>query len=190
MTAPANPVLINAEKISKSFGIKPLLESVSVGVHAGQRIGVRVGSVTATYDAAPGAPGVFLDRHPREGNAHGRAFRDEALESFATGYLTLEDRADAEAHPLWGCERGYSDGATVDELPLRAATLDRQNWWPISASAARSACAYAAMNAPVIWLNGRSTYIPWNRMTSAWASPAIVAFGKSASCSPSKSTRR
>ncbi|WP_040523679.1 ABC-F family ATP-binding cassette domain-containing protein [Gordonia araii] len=39
MTA-ANPVLINAEKISKSFGIKPLLESVSVGVHAGQRIGV------------------------------------------------------------------------------------------------------------------------------------------------------
>ncbi len=40
MTAPPNPVLINAEKISKSFGIKPLLESVSVGVHAGQRIGV------------------------------------------------------------------------------------------------------------------------------------------------------
>jgi ATP-binding cassette subfamily F protein uup len=40
VTAPANPVLINAEKISKSFGIKPLLESVSVGVHAGQRIGV------------------------------------------------------------------------------------------------------------------------------------------------------
>ncbi|GED97037.1 ABC-F family ATP-binding cassette domain-containing protein [Gordonia crocea] len=40
MTAPANPVLINAEKISKSFGIKPLLAEVSVGVHAGQRIGV------------------------------------------------------------------------------------------------------------------------------------------------------
>ncbi|QKT06488.1 ABC-F family ATP-binding cassette domain-containing protein [Gordonia sp. X0973] len=40
MTAPANPVLINAEKISKSFGIKPLLTDVSVGVHAGQRIGV------------------------------------------------------------------------------------------------------------------------------------------------------
>ncbi|MFT4201260.1 ABC-F family ATP-binding cassette domain-containing protein [Gordonia sp. (in: high G+C Gram-positive bacteria)] len=40
MTAPANPVLINAEKISKSFGIKPLLADVSVGVHAGQRIGV------------------------------------------------------------------------------------------------------------------------------------------------------
>ncbi|GAB19424.1 putative ABC transporter ATP-binding protein [Gordonia effusa NBRC 100432] len=39
MTAP-NTVLINAEKISKSFGIKPLLDDVSVGVHSGQRIGV------------------------------------------------------------------------------------------------------------------------------------------------------
>ncbi|MFW0791253.1 ABC-F family ATP-binding cassette domain-containing protein [Gordonia sp. CPCC 205333] len=39
MTTP-NAVLINAEKISKSFGIKPLLDEVSVGVHSGQRIGV------------------------------------------------------------------------------------------------------------------------------------------------------
>ncbi len=39
MTAP-NTVLINAEKISKSFGIKPLLDDVSVGIHSGQRIGV------------------------------------------------------------------------------------------------------------------------------------------------------
>ncbi|NMO00639.1 ABC-F family ATP-binding cassette domain-containing protein [Gordonia sp. TBRC 11910] len=39
MTA-SNAVLINAEKISKSFGIKPLLDDVSVGIHSGQRIGV------------------------------------------------------------------------------------------------------------------------------------------------------
>lgn len=32
--------LVNAEKISKSFGIAPLLESVSLGVQEGQRIGV------------------------------------------------------------------------------------------------------------------------------------------------------
>ncbi|MGJ0119346.1 ABC-F family ATP-binding cassette domain-containing protein [Williamsia sp. MIQD14] len=32
--------LVNAEKISKSFGINPLLDSVSLGVQEGQRIGV------------------------------------------------------------------------------------------------------------------------------------------------------
>lgn len=35
-----NTSLINAERISKSFGIKPLLDEVSVGVHEGERIGV------------------------------------------------------------------------------------------------------------------------------------------------------
>ncbi|MFE9578523.1 ABC-F family ATP-binding cassette domain-containing protein [Nocardia sp. NPDC006044] len=32
--------LINLEQVSKSFGIKPLLDNVSMGVHAGERIGV------------------------------------------------------------------------------------------------------------------------------------------------------
>ena len=32
--------LINLEQVSKSFGIKPLLDGVSLGVHAGERIGV------------------------------------------------------------------------------------------------------------------------------------------------------
>ncbi|MEU2034767.1 ABC-F family ATP-binding cassette domain-containing protein [Nocardia amamiensis] len=32
--------LINLEQVHKSFGIKPLLENVSLGVHAGERIGV------------------------------------------------------------------------------------------------------------------------------------------------------
>lgn len=32
--------LINLEQVSKSFGIQPLLENVSLGVHAGERIGV------------------------------------------------------------------------------------------------------------------------------------------------------
>ncbi|MFF0545393.1 ABC-F family ATP-binding cassette domain-containing protein [Nocardia thailandica] len=32
--------LINLEQVSKSFGVKPLLDSVSLGVHAGERIGV------------------------------------------------------------------------------------------------------------------------------------------------------
>ncbi|MFT4085730.1 MAG: ABC-F family ATP-binding cassette domain-containing protein [Gordonia sp. (in: high G+C Gram-positive bacteria)] len=35
-----NTSLINVEKVSKSFGIKPLLDEVSVGVHEGERIGV------------------------------------------------------------------------------------------------------------------------------------------------------
>ncbi|MFF2084767.1 ABC-F family ATP-binding cassette domain-containing protein [Nocardia sp. NPDC058176] len=32
--------LINLEQVSKSFGVKPLLDDVSLGVHAGERIGV------------------------------------------------------------------------------------------------------------------------------------------------------
>ncbi|WP_433199173.1 ABC-F family ATP-binding cassette domain-containing protein [Nocardia sp. CA-107356] len=32
--------LINLEQVSKSFGIKPLLDNVSLGIHAGERIGV------------------------------------------------------------------------------------------------------------------------------------------------------
>ncbi|MGW6427658.1 ABC-F family ATP-binding cassette domain-containing protein [Nocardia sp. NPDC055053] len=34
------PNLINLEQVSKSFGVKPLLDDVSLGVHAGERIGV------------------------------------------------------------------------------------------------------------------------------------------------------
>lgn len=40
MAPRTNTSLINAERISKSFGIKPLLDEVSVGVHEGERIGV------------------------------------------------------------------------------------------------------------------------------------------------------
>ena len=40
MPPKTNTSLITAESISKSFGIKPLLENVSVGVHEGERIGV------------------------------------------------------------------------------------------------------------------------------------------------------
>ncbi|EGD54752.1 ABC-F family ATP-binding cassette domain-containing protein [Gordonia neofelifaecis] len=40
MSPRTNTSLINAERISKSFGIKPLLDEVSVGVHEGERIGV------------------------------------------------------------------------------------------------------------------------------------------------------
>ncbi|MDN5751475.1 MAG: ATP-binding cassette domain-containing protein, partial [Pseudonocardia sp.] len=36
----ANPVLVNLETVSKTFGIKPLLDNVSLGVHQGERIGV------------------------------------------------------------------------------------------------------------------------------------------------------
>ncbi|WP_158726549.1 ABC-F family ATP-binding cassette domain-containing protein [Tomitella fengzijianii] len=36
----ANRVLVNLETVSKSFGIKPLLDEVSAGVHEGDRIGV------------------------------------------------------------------------------------------------------------------------------------------------------
>ncbi|MGY0501573.1 ABC-F family ATP-binding cassette domain-containing protein [Nocardia sp. FBN12] len=34
------PNLINLEQVSKSFGVKPLLDDVSLGIHAGERIGV------------------------------------------------------------------------------------------------------------------------------------------------------
>lgn len=36
----ANPVLVNLESVNKTFGIKPLLDDVSLGVHEGERIGV------------------------------------------------------------------------------------------------------------------------------------------------------
>ena len=38
--AGTNTSLVIAERVSKSFGIKPLLDEVSVGVHEGERIGV------------------------------------------------------------------------------------------------------------------------------------------------------
>lgn len=41
MTSPANPInLVNLENVSKSYGVKPLLSNVSLGVQAGDRIGV------------------------------------------------------------------------------------------------------------------------------------------------------
>ncbi|WP_024794548.1 ABC-F family ATP-binding cassette domain-containing protein [Tomitella biformata] len=36
----ANPVLVNLESVNKTFGIKPLLDDVSLGIHEGERIGV------------------------------------------------------------------------------------------------------------------------------------------------------
>ncbi|MGX9213960.1 ABC-F family ATP-binding cassette domain-containing protein [Mycobacteroides abscessus subsp. abscessus] len=41
MTSPAKPInLVNLENVSKSYGVKPLLSNVSLGVQAGDRIGV------------------------------------------------------------------------------------------------------------------------------------------------------
>lgn len=41
MTSPAKPInLVNLESVSKSYGVKPLLSNVSLGVQAGDRIGV------------------------------------------------------------------------------------------------------------------------------------------------------
>ncbi|MDO3298538.1 ABC-F family ATP-binding cassette domain-containing protein [Mycobacteroides abscessus subsp. massiliense] len=41
MTSPAKPInLLNLENVSKSYGVKPLLSNVSLGVQAGDRIGV------------------------------------------------------------------------------------------------------------------------------------------------------
>ena len=41
--------LINLENVSKSFGVKPLLDGVSLGVEEGERIGV---CLLYTSDAA------------------------------------------------------------------------------------------------------------------------------------------
>ena len=42
MSAPSvnRPNLVNLERVSKSYGVRPLLDEVSLGVGADQRIGV------------------------------------------------------------------------------------------------------------------------------------------------------
>ena len=46
------PNLVNLEKVSKSYGVRPLLTEVSLGVGAGERIGI-VGRSSASSPAWP-----------------------------------------------------------------------------------------------------------------------------------------
>lgn len=73
MAPRTNTSLINAERISKSFGIKPLLDEVSVGVHEGERIGVvglNGGGKTTLLEILAGITEVDSGRLSRAGGIH------------------------------------------------------------------------------------------------------------------------
>ncbi len=64
------PNLINLEQVSKSFGIAPLLDSVSLGVHEGERIGVvglNGGGKTTLLEVLSGVEEVDAGRVSRVG---------------------------------------------------------------------------------------------------------------------------
>ena len=48
--------LVNLENVSKSFGVKPLLDGVSLGVQEGERIGINAGSQYVSTAAARPPP--------------------------------------------------------------------------------------------------------------------------------------
>jgi len=65
--------LINADRISKSYGIKPLLDEVSLGVHEGQRIGVvglNGGGKTTLLEILGGVTEPDSGRVSRTGGTH------------------------------------------------------------------------------------------------------------------------
>ena len=73
MAPGTNTSLVIAEKVSKSFGIKPLLDEVSVGVHEGERIGVvglNGGGKTTLLEILAGITEVDSGRLSRAGGIH------------------------------------------------------------------------------------------------------------------------
>ncbi|GAB35199.1 ABC-F family ATP-binding cassette domain-containing protein [Gordonia otitidis] len=73
MPPASTSALINADRISKSYGIKPLLDEVSLGVHEGQRIGVvglNGGGKTTLLEILGGVTEPDSGRVSRTGGTH------------------------------------------------------------------------------------------------------------------------
>jgi ATP-binding cassette subfamily F protein uup len=84
------PNLVNLERVSKSYGVRPLLDEVSLGVGEGQRIGVvgRNGDGKTTLLRIIGG----LEEPDRGRVSHSRGLH--------LGYLTQGDELDWKVEPL------------------------------------------------------------------------------------------
>jgi len=117
------PNLVSLEKVSKSYGIRPLLAEVSLGIGAGQRIGVvgRNGDGKTTLLRVLGG---------LEGPDDGRVTRNRGLH---LGYLTQGDDLDPAAtvrHAVLGDKQDHEWAADADtrevvEVLLAGVSLDR-----------------------------------------------------------------
>ncbi len=122
MATPA-PNLVNLERVHKSYGIRPLLDGVSLGVGAGQRIGV----VGRNGDGKTTLLRIIGDREEPD---QGRVSRSRGLH---LGYLTQGDDLDPAATVRTEVLRGKADhewaadSATreVVEVLLAGIPLDR-----------------------------------------------------------------
>ncbi|GAA4680149.1 ABC-F family ATP-binding cassette domain-containing protein [Gordonia humi] len=116
-----NTSLITAEKISKSFGIKPLLDEVSVGVHEGERIGVvglNGGGKTTLLEIIAGITEPDEGRVSRVGGAvvatvtqRGEMPADHTVADVVVGVGVAEHEWAADAKI-----RGIMEGIGVDEI--------------------------------------------------------------------------
>jgi ATP-binding cassette subfamily F protein uup len=125
VTAPsvARPNLVNLEKVSKSYGVRPLLDEVSLGVGDGQRIGI----VGRNGDGKTTLLRILAGLEEPDG---GRVSQTRTLR---LGYLTQGDELDASATVRdvvlgdradheWAADTGTRE---VVEVLLAGVPLDR-----------------------------------------------------------------
>src|SRR5699024_5850671 len=122
----ANPVLINLESVSKPFGIRPLLDQVSLGVHEGDRIGVvglNGGGKTTLLEVLAGVEPPDAGRVSRVGGLRMAVVTQRGdLPGGATvgegilGPLGLAEHEWAADRRIREVLRGIGFGAVVDEV--------------------------------------------------------------------------
>ena len=123
VTTVNRPNLVNLEKVSKAYGVRPLLDEVSLGIGAGQRIGV----VGRNGDGKTTLLKILAGLEEPDG---GRVSQTRTLR---LGYLTQGDELDAAAtvrDVVLGDRSDHewaADGATreVVEVLLAGVALDR-----------------------------------------------------------------
>ena len=98
MSAP-RPNVVNLERVHKSYGVRPLLDGVSLGVAAGQRVGV----VGRNGDGKTTLLKIIGDLEEPD---HGRVSRSRGLH---LGYLTQGDDLDPSATVREAVLRGKAD---------------------------------------------------------------------------------
>lgn len=126
--------LINLEQVSKSFGVKPLLDSISLGVHEGDRIGVvglNGGGKTTLLELLTGIEEPDSGRVSRLGGLRsavvtqrGALPADATVGSVVLAGLVADSPSDELAEHEWAANpriRSVLDGIGVAELGLDTA---------------------------------------------------------------------
>lgn len=126
--------LINLEQVSKSFGVKPLLDSVSLGVHEGDRIGVvglNGGGKTTLLELLTGIEEPDSGRVSRLGGLRsavvtqrGTLPADTTIGSVVLAGLVADSPGNELAEHEWAANpriRSVLDGIGIAELGLETA---------------------------------------------------------------------